>query len=394
MMKERSEQQGLRCSSCGRVFTDWTLSACQCCGGILLAEYSQEKVNAGQKVLSMCKKPDGIKSFAPVLPDIESPYWVSLRECGTPYLMAEHLEEACGVHSLWLKDETRNPTGSFKDRAIALCISMARQLKYDKVAVASSGNGAASVSAYAARAGVEAMVVVPETTPDAKMMHAQICGAKVVRVSGSFERSFAYAGEIAARGEAMNLTTTFQSPVGVEGYKTIAYEIAAQATLLPDVVVVPTGAGPVLYGIYKGFLEMKQSGTIARIPRMAAVQSKGCAPIVRAWDNREKVVAWEHPTSVASAISDPLKGYENNGDFVLDAVYNSGGFAIAVDDCHILDAGRLLAAKEGIFTEPASAAALAGVREAKKRGLVADAETVAIILTGSGLKDVPAYQRR
>lgn len=381
----------LKCTVCGKCYKDVTISACETCGGILLFEYPDKILLEGQKELERERQWTSIQAFEPLLPEIEKGKWVSLNECGTPYLEGKRVKTVCDVKSIWFKDEGRNPTGSFKDRAISLCMSKALDMGCDKVIVASSGNGAASVSAYAARAGVNAIVVIPETTPEGKIIHAQTCQAQINRISGSFDKSFQVARSLAEETASMNLTTTFLSPMGVEGYKTIAYEIYAQAQTLPQYIFIPVGAGPVLYGIYKGFCELKRTGQISELPRLAAVQSEGCAPIVRAWKTQKKTTSWCNADGIASAIADPLKGYEDNGDLTVAAICDSKGFAVAVTDEEILYAGKLLASQEGLFVEPSSAAAFAGVIRAKQEGQISADMDIAVLLTGNGMKDPMKY---
>lgn len=362
----------LRCTQCGQESSNLALGQCQRCGGVLLAEYAEE---------------DRISWIKKIIWENN----VSLGEGDTPYLEGKRIRQELGISGLWMKDESRNPTGSFKDRAIALGTAVAKEYGCKKIVASSSGNGAASVAAYSARAGIEAEVVVPEGTPVGKTAHAQTCGADIIQEPGSFHRSFKYAQKLAKEDGVMNLTTTFLFPLGVEGYKLIAYEMFWQAETLPDYCFIPVGAGPVLYGIYKGFSELLRQKQIPAMPRLVAVQSDGCAPIVRAWDQGEKTRAWDNPHGIASAIADPLLGYENHGDLTVDAIRESGGFALSVTDCEILEAGKLLAKREGIFVEPSSAAALAGLIKALQKKIVADTCHAALILTGSGLKDPVRY---
>lgn len=387
----RMNKQFLRCKGCGQIFTDFSLSKCSCCGGILIVDYSDECLREGSGCLVTGGGDLGIYAFQDLLPHISPSNRVSLKEGHTPYIRGTNLEKETGQSSLWLKDESRNPTGAFKDRALSLCVSMAKELGYQKVVVASSGNGAASTSAYGAKAGLETSVVIPEETPEGKTIHAMVCGAQMNRIPGKFNKSYEFAEHLAETGGFMNLTTTFLSPLGVEGYKTIAYEIYLQSEVLPDYIFIPVGAGPLLYGIYKGFDELVRMGRTAAVPKLAAVQSTGCAPVVRAWEEGKAVAMWENPHGVASAIADPLAGYEDNGDLAVDAVNASNGFAVAVEDQDILEAGKMLARTEGIFVEPSSAAALAGLLKAREKGLIGPDAKAVLILTGSGLKDPLKY---
>lgn len=383
----------MKCTICGCEFEDMSLNKCSICGGILLVEYVGRDCKTACRQIAENWESQKEFVFEPLLPAMDAANRISLKEGRTPYIRAQKLGMKINQSKLWLKDESRNPTGSFKDRAISLCVSMAKELGYQKAVVASSGNGAASAAAYGAKAGIKTIVVVPETTPVAKTAHAATCGAEIIRVPGPFNCSYEAALKYAEKEQAINLTTTFLSPIGVEGYKTIAFEIYLQRKRIPDYVFIPVGAGPVLYGIWRGFAELSAGGLAEKIPRLVAVQSAGCAPIVRAWRQGLKTRAWEKPDSIASAISDPLTGYEDNGDLTVQALQASGGFGIEVDDNEILEAGRLLAREEGIFAEPSSAAALAGLLKARKKGELEDQKEAAVILTGSGLKDPAKYVR-
>lgn len=384
-------EQKLKCTKCGREFEDMSLSECSICGGILLVEYVGKDWKSACSHLAENWESQKEFIFEPVLPAVDAANRVTLKEGNTPCIKAQNLGRKINQDALWLKDESRNPTGSFKDRAISLCVSMAKEMGYGKVVVASSGNGAASAAAYGAKAGIKTVVVVPETTPAAKIAHASTCGAEIIRVPGPFNCSYETAQKYAKREKALNLTTTFLSPIGVEGYKTIAFELYLQRRKVPDYVFIPVGAGPILYGIWKGFSELAAGGMVKKIPRLVGVQSAGCAPIVRAWRQGSKTCAWEKPAGIASAISDPLTGYEENGDLTVWALRASDGFGIEVDDKEILEAGKLLAREEGIFVEPSSAAALAGLRKAKQEEKLENQKEAAVILTGSGLKDPAKY---
>jgi threonine synthase len=318
--------------------------------------------------------------FADRLPDVPEAARVTLDEGGTPLVDLPAAGAAIGVPRLSGKDEARNPTGTFKDRAMALSASVALAEGAGGLICASTGNAGASAAAYAARAGLPAVILVPVGTPPAKMAQAAVCGATVVAVEGSYSDAWRLAAEVAERTGWLNATTTFVCPYVVEGTRTVAYEIH-EARGTPDWVVVPIGAGPLLVGVHRGFAD------VGRAPRLLAVQPAGCAPIVRAFECGTAVEPWAAPATVASGLADPLAGYPEEGEITLSAIRASDGAAVAVDDDATIAAVRTLAECEGLFQEPSGAIALAGAAEARRRGVIGDGQTVVLCLTGTGLKD-------
>jgi threonine synthase len=328
----------------------------------------------------------GIFRFAPMLPDVPAAARVTLAEGGTPLVAIPRAGGAAGLAGLRAKDESRNPTGTFKDRAMALAATVAVADGAPGIVCASTGNAGASASAYGARAGLPVVILVPVGTPPAKMAQAAVCGARVIAVEGTYSDAWGLAAAVAASTGWLNATTTFTCPYVVEGTRTAAYEIHAAAGV-PDWVVVPIGAGPFLVGIRDGFAELGAA------PRLLAVQPAGCAPIARAFETGRAVEAWEGPRTVASGLADPLAGYPDEGDLTVAAVRGSGGAALAVDDSATLEALAALAEGEGLFQEPSGAIALAGAAEARRRGLIGAGDSVVLCLTGTGLKDPQAGAR-
>jgi threonine synthase len=327
----------------------------------------------------------GIWRHAPLLPPLAPDARVSLDEGSTPLLALARAGAAVGVSMLRGKDEARNPTGTFKDRCLAVCASVALAEGAPGIVCASTGNAGASAAAYGARAGLPVLILVPAGTPPAKLAQAAVCGGRVVAVEGTYSDAHALARALAAESGWLNATTTFVCPHVVTGAQTVAFELAEELER-PDWVVVPIGAGPLLVGIHEGYAELVRRGVVTQTPRLLAVQPSGCAPIVRAFVEHAPVRAWEAPTTIASGLADPLAGYEEEGEITLRAIRASGGAAVAVDDARTLAALRLLGAGEGLFQEPAGAIALAGIEAARRDGTIGDGETVVAILTGTGLK--------
>lgn len=312
---------------------------------------------------------------------------VTLEEGDTPALEDQRLADELGVRGLVVKDEARNPTGTFKDRCLAVAASVALDCAAPGIVCASTGNAGASTAAYAARAGLPAVIIVPERTPPSKLAQARAYGAEVLPVKGGYSDAWALAVVAAEQLGYVNATTTFISPYSAEGSRSVAYELHEQLGEAPDWIAVPIGAGALLAGIHDAYWELVDAGLADRAPRMLAVQPAGCAPIVRAWETEaEKVSAWDEPDTLVGSLADPLRGYEREGDVCLDAVRASEGAGVAVPDEETLAAIRRLGAA-GVFAEPGGAIGLAGVTRAVAGGLIAADETVVCCVTGSGLKD-------
>lgn len=367
-----------RCSWRGGISN---LYACPVCGSSLLVAYAG---TYGPSNYTADETMWRYRRFLP-LPAAAEP--VTLGEGDTPLLRAQRLDPSGG---LLLKNETVNPTGSFKDRPVAVAATVARELGLSGLVCASTGNTGVAVAAYAARAGLPAACVVPETTPAAKMIQIEAVGARIVRVRGNYSDAYALARAAAEGYGWANLTSTYVNPYMLEGDKTVAYELFGQlGERVPDWVLVPVGAGPLLAAIHKGFRELGVPG-----PRMVAVQAAGCAPVVRAFDSEAKEVnEWEHPVeTAASSIADPLRGYPEDGTRTLSVVRESGGKAVAVSEEETRRAIIDLAGSEGLLVEPGAAVAVAAYRKLAAQEVIREGETAVIVLTGHGLKDPDALR--
>jgi threonine synthase len=311
---------------------------------------------------------------------------LSLGEGGTPLVLASKVGRKIGVEKTWFKCDHLNPSGSFKDRSAAVGVAWALEQGYPGVICASSGNAAGASATYAARAGLPVYIVVSSRAPKSKLGAAAAHGARVFRVTGDFSRAFAAAREAAVEVGLANLTTTYVNCYACEGNKSVAYELYEQMDVVPDWVVVPVGSGPLLFGVWKGFEELRQFGLVDRTPRLMAVQPDGCAPIARAFETGTEVVPWSRVDTVVSGLDDPLQGYEHDGTLTLHTVRESRGVVLAVSDEDTLEAGRLLAEDEGIFVEPAAATSVAGASVARQLGHIDESASVVCLLTGHGLK--------
>lgn len=372
----------LRCAGCSRAAPDGPPDYCPDCGYPFLAHRDDANV-AGLfdgRVTDLWK-------YAPLYPVKQVPERLRLGEGGTPLVPAGLLGAEIGIRDLWCKLDHLNPSGSFKDRSVAVGMAWALEAGAKAVLCASSGNAAGSTATYAARAGLPAVIFVPAGAPTPKLALALAHGAHVFRVPGDFSRAFNLARQAARALGWVNLSTTYVNGWAVEGTKSVAYELYEQAGGVPDWVVVPVSAGPLLYGVWKGFRELQRFGLIDRLPRLAAAQPEGCAPIARAYaDGRDTVSRWENVQTMVSGLNDPLDGYEADGTVTLRAVQATNGVALALPDSAILAAGKLLAQREGIFVEPAAATAVAGASALRRNGRIGPGERVVCLLTGHGLK--------
>ncbi len=324
---------------------------------------------------------------------ISSP--VSLPPCrvgGTPLLPVPRLRRELGMPHLWLKDETRNPSGSTKDRASLLVVAKAIEYGFDTVATASTGNAASALAAVAAAAGVRSVVFVPASAPPAKLAQAATYGARVVPVAGSYDDAFELSIAACEKFGWYNRNTAF-NPFTIEGKKTVALEIAADLKPeAPDVVFVPTGDGVIISGVAKGFADLVHGGLLHRRPRLIAVQPTGSPAIARTL--RSGASAFSPVTGATSVADSLVVNAPRNAIMALKEVRASGGAGVLVSDDEILDAMGHLARTTGVFAEPAAAAALAGMLVALEEGLVARDERAVLLVTGTGLKDIPAAMRR
>jgi threonine synthase len=378
----------MRCVRCGRTMALTGFPyRCPVCGGILLIEHDLTRWSGTDPAVP------GVERYRELLPLEAGSRLITLGEGATPLIAAARLSEEMGGIDVLLKNETVNPTGSFKDRALAVMTTRARDEGYERVISSSSGNAGVASAAYAARAGIDATVVAPESTRQTKLAQLTVHGACVVRVRGSTSDTYRLAKAAAETGEWANLTTTFLSPLATAGFKTIGYELADQLDgRSPDWVIAPISAGPILVAVASAFREYHAAGRVDRIPRMVCAQAAGCAPIARAFEEgAEGVTAWDGPPdTIATAIADPLRGYEDDGTLTLRVVRETEGIALTVTDDAIREAIRGLAVLEGVFAEPSGAVPVAALSVLRARGVIRAGSQVVCLITGHGLKDPTA----
>jgi len=381
----------LECTACGLHHqAQRLLNLCSDCGKPLLVRYNLGRASQALNKQTLGGRRADLWRYREVLPVLSDANIVSLGEGWTPLLHARRLGARLGVDELYIKDESQNPTQSFKARGMSVAVSMAKELGVQKLAVPSAGNAAGALAAYAARAALECHIFMPNDTPRANVVECEQTGADVTLMDGLITDCGA---EVARRKESEDWfdVSTLKEPYRVEGKKTLGYELAEQLDWsLPDVVVYPTGGGTGLIGMWKAFAEMEQMGLIgSKRPRMVSVQASGCAPIVKAFEEGKRFAAeFPNATTVASGLRVPRA----IGDFlILDALRESCGTAVAVTDEELIAATREIGATEGVFCAPEGAACLPALRKMIQRRQVRSDERVVLFNTGAGVKYLESF---
>lgn len=376
----------LECPKCGTHHNPHQFAQlCPECGAPLLVRYDLEKVKAAVRKEDLAGRQSNLWRYRELLPLAEPEQAVSLGEVMTPLIHVKKLGESLGLSQLYLKDEGMNPGGTFKSRGAAVGVSRARELGVKKLAMPTNGNAGAAWAIYCAKAGIEANIVMPVDAPAITRNECAIAGAKLYLVNGLISD----AGKIVAgavKKYGWMDASTLKEPYRIEGKKTMGLEIAEQLNWkVPDVILYPTGGGVGIIGIYKALLELRELGWIGdTLPRLVAVQATGCAPIVRAWEERQKESQfWQNASTVAFGITVP----KALGDFlVLEALYTTNGCAVEVSDEEILSNQAELARQEGLFICPEGAATLAATKKLLADSWIKPHEQVVMLNTGSGLK--------
>ncbi|MBN1657937.1 MAG: threonine synthase [Anaerolineae bacterium] len=376
----------LECGLCGRVQdADRLWNLCPECGKPLLARYDLVAARQALRREGIAGRESTLWRYRELLPVRDDRFVLCLGEGWTPLVHARRLGQAVGFERLYIKDEGLNPTASFKARGLGVAMSRAYELGVEAVSIPSAGNAAGAMSAYAALAGMEAHVFMPQDVPPLFVAECRALGAEVTLIDGLITDCGRVAAEGVRRFGRFDVST-LKEPYRIEGKKTMGYELAEQmGWTLPDVIIYPTGGGTGLIGMWKAFDEMEQLGWIgAERPRMVTVQSEGCAPMVRAFhEGQEFATLWEG----AATLADGLRVPAAVGDFlILRALRASNGTAVAVADGEMIDAANLIGRTQGIFACPEGGATLAAFHHLRSQGWIDDDETVVLFNTGSGLK--------
>jgi len=380
---------GLRCRECARPYPAEALHVCDYCFGPLEVVYDYERLRADLSRELIAAGPDTIWRYAPLLP-VWDPVPIDLGAGFTPLVRADRLASELGLGELWIKNDTANPSGSFKDRVVSVALTKARQLGFKVAACASTGNLANSVAAHAARAGMVSVVFIPRDLEVAKVVTTAVYGGHLVAVDGTYDDVNRLCAELASDRPDWAFVNVNVRTYYAEGSKTLAYEVAEQlGWQAPDHVVVPVASGSQLVKVAKGFRELHEVGLLDEEPhvRVSGAQAAGCAPVAQAFLDGADAIRPVRPRTIAKslAIGNPADGW-----YALDTVRRSGGALAAVSDEEILAGIRLLARTEGIFAETAGGVTIATLARLAADGVVRRDERVVAYVTGHGLKTVEA----
>ena len=376
----------LECSYCAKKYpTEELINLCLECSKPLLARYDLNSAKNNLNKEDLKNRETTLWRYKELLPVQDSRFVLSLGEGYTPLIRAKRLGSSVEFDNLFIKDESLNPTTSFKARGLAVAVSRAFELSVKDISIPSAGNAAGAMSAYAALCGIKAYVFMPRDVPMPFISECRALGAEVTLVDGLITDC----GKISAEGvKKFNRfdMSTLKEPYRIEGKKTMGYELAEQMNWeLPDVIIYPTGGGTGLIGMWKAFKEMEELGWInSKRPRMVSVQAIGCAPIVKAFEEKtEFAETWQNAKTIAAGLRVPAAV----GDFlILRALRESKGTAIAVSDDEMLRASNLIGKTEGLFVSPETGATLAAFYKLKKQNWIKDSDKVVLFNTGSGHK--------
>ena len=376
----------LECSKCGnKLEADRRWNLCSFCGKPLVVLYDLKKVRKAVKREDIANRAPNLWRYKELLPLQDNKNILSLGEGFTPLIHARSLGEVLDFGNLYIKDESQNPTGSFKDRGMSVAVSRAREFGIQELAVPSAGNAAVSMSAYAALGGLKSFVYMPKDVPKTFVVECIARGAQVKLVEGYITHCGQQAAYDVAQYSRFDMST-LKEPYRIEGKKTMGFELAEQLDWnLPDVIIYPTGGGTGLIGMWKAFEELKNLGWIkSKLPRLVSVQAKGCAPIVTAFnEGKDTATPWRD----AETIADGLRVPAAIGDFlILRTLKESKGTAIAVPDDAMIEAIMHIGSTEGIFCCPEGGATLVAFKYLRQQDWIRESETVVLFNTASGIK--------
>jgi threonine synthase len=380
---------GLRCRECGRAYPAEALHVCEWCFGPLEVVYNYDAIKAVVSRQRIAAGPLSIWRYCDLLP-VRAEGAVSLGAGFTPLVRAHRLAAELGLGEVWIKNDTLNPTGSFKDRVVSVALTKAQELGFKVAACASTGNLANSVAAHAAHAGMESVVLIPADLEAGKVVTTAVFGGRLIAVEGTYDEVNRLCAELASEHPSWAFVNVNVRTYYAEGSKTLAFEVAEQLGWeTPDHVVVPVASGSQLTKVAKGFKELHAVGLLEEEPhvRVSGAQAAGCSPVAEAFAAGLDVVKPVKPDTIAKslAIGDPA-----DGPYALDAVRESGGAIDSVTDTEIVDAIRLLARTEGIFAETAGGVTIATLAKLAARGVIRPDERVVAFVTGNGLKTIEA----
>jgi len=384
-LSKMSYIKGLRCRECGRHYPAEALFVCEYCFGSLEVDYDYDRIHQVFTRQLVESRPRNVWRYRELLP-IDGDPIVGFDTGFTPFYRAERLGKALGVKELYIKDDSVcHPTLSFKDRVVSVAITRAKELKFDTVACASTGNLANATAAAAAKAGLKRVIFIPADLEMGKVIGSLIYAPRLVAVEGNYDEVNRLCAEIATRYRWAFVNINIR-PYYAEGSKTYGFEVAEQlGWKTPQHMVVPAASGSLLVKIWKAFKELHKLGLLDEAPRtkMYAAQAAGCGPIVTALREGSDIIKPVKPKTIAKslAIGNPADGY-----YATDAIHESGGWGAAVSDDEIVDAMKLLAQTEGIFTETAGGVTVAAARKLIEERRIPKDESLVLCITGNGLK--------
>jgi threonine synthase len=380
---------GLRCRECGRAYPAEALHVCEFCFGPLEVAYDYDAIAAAVTRESIAAGPPTIWRYAALLP-AQPEGAVDLGAGCTPLVRADRLAAELGLGELWIKNDTMNPTGSFKDRVTSVALTKARELGFKVAACASTGNLANAVAAHAARAGMRSFVFIPSDLEQQKVITTAVYGTTLVAIEGTYDEVNRLCAELTSEHPSWAFVNVNVRTYYAEGSKTLAFEVAEQlGWRAPDHVVVPIASGSQLTKIHKGFQELHRTGLLDEPPatRVSGAQAAGCAPVATAFAEGHDFVRPVRPHTIAKSLA---IGNPADGPYALDVVRATGGAVGAVSDTEIVDGIRLLARTEGIFAETAGGVTIATLARLAGEGVVRCDERVVAFVTGNGLKTLDA----
>ena len=379
----------LACRECSREFPLDPINVCDFCFGPLEVQYDRGAIQARVTRERIEAGPRSIWRYKDMLP-VDDDYIVDLNVGCTPLLRADNLARQLGMRELWIKNDTCNPSWSFKDRVVAVASSRARQLGFETLACASTGNLANAVSAHAARAGMRAVVFIPHDLEAGKVLGSAIYHPTIVAVNGSYDDVNRLCSELADNRHWAFVNINVR-PYYSEGSRTLAFEVAEQlGWRAPRQCVAPMASGSLFTKIHKGFEELQSYGLIEESEvRMVGAQATGCSPIATAWQNGTTNIRPVKPDTIAKslAIGNPADGY-----YALKTMAATGGGAASVSDAEVVEGIQLLAEAEGVFAETAGGVTIAGLRQALQREIIDPEESTVAFITGGGLKTADAVE--
>ena len=376
----------LECTQCGKTYPHDELSKISpCCNKVLFARYNLAQLKADKTREDWIDRPSNMWRFAELMPVVNPDNILTLGEGGTPLLEANQLGSKLGMSKLLIKEEGLNPTGTFKARGISAAVSKAYELGVTGFTMPSAGNAAGAAAAYGARAGLPVKVFMPQDAPPANKKESFMAGSELNLVDGLISDAGRIAVTVAEEQNLFDLST-LKEPYRAEGKKTMGLEIAMQlGWKMPDTIIYPTGGGTGIIGMYKGFQELLELGWVSGTPpKFIAVQASGCQPIVKAFnEGKDSAEPWPNATTIADGlrVPGPFADY-----LILQAIRETGGTALAVEDADMVDAMYELATEEGIIACPEGAATLVGLKVLLETGFISRDETVVLLNTGSGYK--------